>query len=1016
MLGYKLLTKYFLELLLVASLSTYSVRAGGGSNTSIQNLPVTDWEQVNSNGFGDLHEQELSALETFNGYLYAGTFNVVDPLILFDGARIFRSPNGTTWTPVTQPGFQNPHDTAPPAITDFVVFNTRLYASTGWGGNPAQIWRSSTGTSWAPMVTAGFGDPDIHDIPALTVYNGAIYAGASSQVSGARIYRSSTGDSNTWALIAPAASTMAGAGVTGFTEFNSALYATVESEAPVQIWRTTNGTSWTSIMNNGFGDSNNIQTGGMAVFGGYLYVGVGNAVNGAQLWRTSNGTNWAQAITPAFGDANNKQVESVFVFQNQIYVSVMNVITGVEVWRSTDGSLWEQVNLDGFGDNHNTGSNRGAATADFLSQLYVGTSNALDGGELWRELNLNNPPTDISLSANSVAENQPINTVVGALSAVDPDAGSIFTFSLTCGVPGVDDASFNILGTNLRTSAMFDFETKSIYSICIRVTDQGGLFFDKNFAITVNNLNEAPTDIALSNSTVDENQPINTVVGTLTATDPDAGATFTFSLACAAPGGDDTSFNIIGVSLQTSAMFDFETKSVYNVCIRVMDQGGLFFDKNFVVNMNNVNEAPTNISLSNNTVDENQSVNTVVGALTATDPDSGSMFTFNLACAIAGTDDGTFNINGAELRTSAMFDFETQSVYNICVHVTDQGGLSFDKNFVVTVNDLPENTAPTDISLSNSTVDENQSVNTSIGLLTATDPDPGSTFTFGLACAFSGVDDGSFNIFGTELRTSAIFDFETKLTYNICVRVMDQDGLAFDKNFIITVNNLNEPPANIFLSNSSVDENQPGNTVVGTLTATDPDAGAAFTFSLACVAAGADDASFNINGIALQTSISFDFENQNTYEICIRVTDQDGLVFDKHFVIAVNDLEEIQNTPGSVTGGGNIELPQKKGTFGLVIRYAAGNENPVGNLTFMDHGSKLTLKASSFTLLYIDDQHALIIGFATVNGIRNTPFILEVYDYGSPGSTDVFMIQIPTLNGYSVGGVIAGGNIQISTP
>ena len=392
MMGHRKLVNGILAILLVASISACAANGSNVADTSIDNaqeiaqisqIPV--WQQVNTSGFGDSHEQEVSALEAFNGHLYAGTYNVVDPQVLFDGGRIFRSPDGVTWTPVTQPGFQNPHDTAPPAIQDFVVFGNRLYASTGRGGNPAQVWRTSNGTNWAPMVSAGFGDPDLHDIAALAVYNNVIYAGASSQVSGARIYRSSTGDSNTWTLVAPPASTMAGASVTGFAVFNGALWATIESEAQVQLWRSTGG-AWTSVMNNGFGDSNTTKTGGMAVFGGYLYVGAGNAVNGAQLWRSNNGTNWAQAINPGFGDPNNKAVEMVSVFQNQLYVSVQNAVTGMEVWRSADGTTWEQVNADGFGDSKNTGTNRNNATGEFLGQLYLGTSNLVDGGELWRTL------------------------------------------------------------------------------------------------------------------------------------------------------------------------------------------------------------------------------------------------------------------------------------------------------------------------------------------------------------------------------------------------------------------------------------------------------------------------------------------------------------------------------------------------------------------------------------------------------------------------------------------------------
>ena len=135
----------------------------------------------------------------------------------------------------------------------------------------------------------------------------------------------------------------------------------------------------------------------MAVFGGYLYVGAGNTAVGAQLWRTNDGESWEQTITPAFGDANNQKVEMVFVFQNQLYVSVKNTATGMELWRSADGALWEQANLDGFGDSNNSSSNESNATARFLNQLYVGTSNVVDGGELWR---MQNPAvhTDLSIS------------------------------------------------------------------------------------------------------------------------------------------------------------------------------------------------------------------------------------------------------------------------------------------------------------------------------------------------------------------------------------------------------------------------------------------------------------------------------------------------------------------------------------------------------------------------------------------------------------------------------------------
>ena len=76
-----------------AGISACAADAGSAPDTNIlgvqeipQPLPPPGWQQVNANGFGDPKELEVNALEAFNGYLYAGTYNMVDPLQLFDGA------------------------------------------------------------------------------------------------------------------------------------------------------------------------------------------------------------------------------------------------------------------------------------------------------------------------------------------------------------------------------------------------------------------------------------------------------------------------------------------------------------------------------------------------------------------------------------------------------------------------------------------------------------------------------------------------------------------------------------------------------------------------------------------------------------------------------------------------------------------------------------------------------------------------------------------------------------------
>jgi hypothetical protein len=110
-------------------------------------------------------------------------------------------------------------------------------------------------------------------------------------------------------------------------------------------------------------------------------------------------------------------------------------------------------------------------------------------------------PTDIALSAASIAENNAPAATVGTLSAVDADAGQTHTFALIAGAGDADNAAFSIVGNALRINASADFETKASYAIRLRATDNGSpaLSFEKQFSITITDVVEN-VDIAFGNS------------------------------------------------------------------------------------------------------------------------------------------------------------------------------------------------------------------------------------------------------------------------------------------------------------------------------------------------------------------------------------------------------------------------------------------------------------------------------------------------------------------------------------
>ncbi|HJQ22880.1 MAG TPA: HYR domain-containing protein [Blastocatellia bacterium] len=110
-----------------------------------------------------------------------------------------------------------------------------------------------------------------------------------------------------------------------------------------------------------------------------------------------------------------------------------------------------------------------------------------------------------------------------------------------------------------------------------------------------------------------------------------------------------------------------------------------------------------------------------------------------------------------------------------------------------------------------------------------------------------------------------------------------------------------------------------------------------------------------------------------------------------------------------VTGGGSIFANGGKATFGLTAM-ASSPTTPQGNVTYQSHLG-MTVKSTVITAVVVTGTHARIFGKATINNAGSFDFVVDVDDLGEPGTSDTFAIQIS--NGYTAGGVLTGGNIQL---
>ncbi|EFA69516.1 cadherin domain-containing protein [Cylindrospermopsis raciborskii] len=601
--------------------------------------------------------------------------------------------------------------------------------------------------------------------------------------------------------------------------------------------------------------------------------------------------------------------------------------------------------------------------------------------------NVNEAPTDLTLSATTIAENQAIGTVVGNFSTTDPDTGNTFTYSLVTGTGSIDNSSFTIVGNQLRTAAAFNFETKNSYSIRVRSTDQGGLFFDKELIINVTNVNEAPTDLTLSATTIAENQAIGTVVGNLSTTDPDTGNTFTYSLVTGTGSIDNSSFTIDGGQLKTAAAFNFETKNSYSIRVRSTDQGGLFFDKELIINVTNVNETPTDLTLSATSIAENQAIGTVVGNFSTTDPDAGNTFTYSLVTGTGSIDNSSFTIVGNQLRTAAAFDFETKNSYSIRVRSTDQGGLSFEKQLTINVTNVNE--AP---SFANATATFSRAENsTTVGTISAAiDPDAGDTLTYTL----SGADVAKFNIDNTtrSLTFKTAPDFEAPgsaagtNTYSVTVIATDGGGLTATQAVTVNVTDVDDTPPDAPQIINFIDNVAPVTGTFGNGTTTDDltptlnikaEAGSSvqvfrnsLTYGDATAANTPGDYTFTTANLAPGNT------SGNTYSFTARATDAAGNVspLSNPFTLTVG-LPGYQRYNFTYRYGngdsysGYVYAPVGTYTQGQNIPVSNTNETGQTGSYTIDSFGEITTDSSFNNLVYLTSYNDADTGFGTTTNI-----------------------------------------------
>ena len=601
----------------------------------------------------------------------------------------------------------------------------------------------------------------------------------------------------------------------------------------------------------------------------------------------AGGLTTSQTVTLNVNDINEAPINVALTGDNVDENLAAGALVGTVSASDPDaGDSWTYAITDASGNftiDPNSGEIRTTGALDHEAQdSYTVTIAATDAGGLTTSqtvtLNVNDineAPVNVTLTGDSVDENLAAGTLVGTVSASDPDAGDSWTYSIT-------DASGNFTidpnSGEIRTTGALDHEAQDSYTVTIAATDAGGLTTSQTVTLNVNDINEAPINVALTGNDVDENLAAGALVGTVSASDPDAGDSWTYSITDAS--GNFTIDPNSG-EIRTTGTLDHEAQDSYTVTIAATDAGGLTTSQTVTLNVNDINEAPVNVTLTGDSVDENLAAGTLVGTVSASDPDAGDSWTYSITDA-----SGNFTIdpNSGEIRTTGTLDHEAQDSYTVTIAATDAGGLTTSQTVTLNVNDINE--APVNVALTGNDVDENLAAGALVGTVSASDPDAGDSWTYSITDA-----SGNFTIDPNsgEIRTTGALDHEAQDSYTVTIAATDAGGLTTSQTVTLNVNDINEAPINVALTGDNVDENLAAGALVGTVSASDPDAGDSWTYAIT-------DASGNFtidpNSGEIRTTGALDHEAQDSYTVTIAATDAGGLTTSQTVTLNVNDINE----------------------------------------------------------------------------------------------------------------------------
>ena len=269
----------------------------------------------------------------------------------------------------------------------------------------------------------------------------------------------------------------------------------------------------------------------------------------------------------------------------------------------------------------------------------------------------------------NIAEDASVGSVVGTVSATDADGDEV-SYALTS---GTEYFAVDSLSGEITLVAALDYETSQYVSFGISATDTYGNTATSWGDVSVTDVNESPVfndDWGMGYWwSLSEDAAVGATVGTVSATDPQ-GDSVSYELTS---GTETFAIDATTGEITLIAALDYETSQYASFGVKATDTEGNYSTSWGDVSVTDVAEAPIFTGGEMGywwTVSEATAIGTVIGTVSANDPQAGSV-TYEIT---SGSDTFSVDAISGEITLIAPLDYETSEFASFGVKATDADG------------------------------------------------------------------------------------------------------------------------------------------------------------------------------------------------------------------------------------------------------------------------------------------------------------------------------------------------------